>query len=232
MAITTLAIFSAVAGMVILWVFKRLSNQRALKETRRKIRSHLLAIRLFGNDPIMVLRSQGRLLSSNLRYMALLLPSFLVVTIALFFAWDYLEALWGRVPLAPGQTAVVTAHLRGEPATLTLNAPSWLTVESPAVRVLAAPEVSWRVRVREASAGEISICSAGDCARTWVEARPGMHYLPARSRTGSGPFDWVEVPYQTADVKLAGISMSWEVWFFFFSMLSALIFRSRLSVTF
>lgn len=227
MAITTLAIFSAVAGLVILWVFKKLSNQQALKTARRRIRAHLLAIRLFGNDPVMVLRSQARLFTSNMRYIALLLPSFLVVAVALFFAWDYLEALWGRLPLSPGQAVVVTARLRGEPAALTLTAPSWLAVESPAVRVPAEHEVSWRMRVREAAAGEISICAAGDCVTQWVEARPGMHYLRNRTRAASRAFEWVEVPYAPGDVALAGVSMSWAVWFCLISMLTALIFRSR-----
>ncbi|HEX8985767.1 MAG TPA: hypothetical protein VF767_10055 [Bryobacteraceae bacterium] len=232
MAILTLAIFGAAAGLAILWVFKALSNQHALKATRRQLRAHLLAIRLFGDDPAMVLRSQGKLLAWNARYVALLMPSFIVVAIALFFAWDYLDALWGRVPLAPGQSVVVTARLRGEPKPLTLIAPAWLRLESPAVRGLADREVSWRVRVREAGAGEIAICAAADCARTWVEARPGMHYLRERTRPASRAIEWVEVPYPPGDLRLAGVSANWVVWFCIVSTLSALVFRGRLRVTF
>jgi hypothetical protein len=161
------------------------------------------------------------------------MPSFLAVAIAMFFAWDHLDAVWGRVPLAPGQTAVVTARLRGEAGRAVLVPPAWLAVDSPAVHALANHEVSWRVRVREAGAGELRLCAAaGDCAAMWVEARPGMHYLRGRRRAGIGAFEWIEVPYPRGDVKLAGVTASWVVWFCAISMLSALAFRSRLRVTF
>src|ERR1017187_280099 len=102
MALLTLAAFSAVAGGLILWAFKATSNQRALKAARRRLRAHLLAMRLFADDPVVILRSQARLLAWNGRYMALLLPPFLAIAIPMFFAWDYLDAVWGRAPLAPG----------------------------------------------------------------------------------------------------------------------------------
>ncbi len=232
MAMLTLALFSAVAGVGILWVFKATSNQRALKATRRQLRAHLLAIRLFGDDPVVVLRSQGKLLAWNVRYVGLLMPPFLVVAIGLFFTWDYLEAWWGRIPLAPGQTAILTARFREQKTDISLVAPAWLAVESPPVRALSKGEVSWRVRVREAAAGEISICAAGDCARAWVEARPGLHFLPERTRLPNGPFEWVDVPYPRGDVSLAGFAANWVVWFCIISMVSALVVRGRLRVTF
>ncbi len=230
MALLTLAAFSAVAGVLILWAFKATSNQRALKATRRRVRAHLLAMRLFGDDPVTILRSQGRLLAWNLRYMALLLPPFLAVAIPLFFAWDYLDAMWGHAPLAAGHSTIITARLRGSTAGAQLIAPVWLAVESPPVQVPAEHEVSWRVRVKQAGLGDVIVHVGGDSAVKRIEARPGLHYLPERSRE-SGGIEWIEVQYPRADLELLGVSTNWVVWFCVISTVTALAFRSKLRVT-
>ena len=232
MALLTLAIFSAVAGVLILWVFKVCSNQRALKATRRRLRAHLLAMRLFGDDPVQILRSQGQLLAWNARYLALLLPPFLVVAIPLFFAWDHLDAVWGHAPFAPGETTLVTARICGNPPDAQLNAPSWLAVESPAVNIAAEKEVSWRVRVREASSGQVSVLAGAQRADKQIDARPGLSYLPDRTRQSGGPIEWLEVRYPRANPALFGMPAHWAVWFFIISTLAALLLRGKMRVTF
>lgn len=223
MALLTLAIFSAVAGVLILWVFKVTSNQRALKATRRRVRAHLLAMRLFADDPVMMLRSQVRLLAWNLRYMALLLPPFLVVAIPLYFAWDSLDAMWGRAPFRTGDTTVVTAKVRDNVSGAQLIAPFWLAVESPPVRVLAEHEVSWRVRVRQAGSGDVVVRLGADRAPKRIEARPGLHYLGDRAKSAGEQIEWVEIHYPGADTH-------WVIWFCMISTISALALRSRLHV--
>jgi hypothetical protein len=230
MALATLAAFSAVAGAVILWVFNAASNQRALEKARRQVRAHLLAMRLFAGDPVVILGSQVRLLAWSARYMALLLPPFLVVAIPLFFAWDRLDAVWGRAPLAPGDTTVVTARLRGRLLGAQLVVPAFLAVESPPVRVLAEHEVSWRVRVRQAGSGEVSVRVGTGRAGQWIEARPGLHYLRERTAAAAGPVEWIEVRYPRAYPSLAGVSASWAVWFCLISFVTALALRGRLRV--
>jgi len=231
MALVTLAAFSAAAGVLILLVFKATSNQRALLATRRKLRAHLLAIRLFVDDPAVIVRSQGRLLVWTLRYMALLVPAFLVIAIPLFFAWDRLDAVWGRAPLASGQTVILTARLSDNGASPRLIAPEWLTVESPAIHVEAEHEVSWRLRVGRAGSGEVTAIAGSQRASKWIEARPGWHYLPDREKAAGEPIQWLEMRYPRSEPAVLGVSASWPVWFFAISTVAALAFRNRLRVT-
>jgi hypothetical protein len=232
MALLTMAAFSAAFGVLVLWVFKACSNQRALKTARRRLRAHLLAVRLFADDPVAILRSQGRLLAWNGRYMALLLPSFLAVAIPLFFAWDYLDAVWGRAPLTPGDTVVVTTRLRADAAGAQLVVPSWLAVETPAVHVAAEREVSWRVRVLAAGSGPVSVRAGADRADRQIEASPGLHYLPDRTTARGGGIEWVEVRYPRANLSMLGVSCDWVVWFCLISTATAVALRRKLRVTF
>jgi hypothetical protein len=223
MAFLTLFAFSAAAGVLILWIFKLTSNQSALKATRRRVISHLLAMRVYADNPMMILRSQGRLIAWNARYAALLVPSFLAVAIPLYFAWDSLDAIWGRKPFAPGDTAIVTARLRGPSPDLRLSVPPWMNVETPPVRVLAGDEVSWRVRVREAGSGTLSVRSGDARSDLPVTALPGLHYLRERAASSDGPVEYVEFHYPR--------SAGWIVWFCLISTTAALVARSRLRVT-
>jgi hypothetical protein len=230
MPFLTLAVFSAAAGVLILGAFKACSNQGALQHARRQVRAQLLAVRLFAGDPVVILRSQGRLLAWNGRYLALLLPPFLVVAIPLFLAWDHLDAVWGRAPLTPRDTAVVTARLRPDAPDAQLAVPGWLALETPAVHVPAEHEVSWRVRVLQAGSGEVTVRAGEDRAEKRVEARPGLHYLPDRTKE-AGAIEWVELRYPHRNVSVLGVSFNWVVWFCAISTLTALSLRRTFRVT-
>lgn len=221
---------SVLAGPIILWIFKFTSNQRALHATRRRVISHLLAMRLFPDDPRMIVRSQGRLLAWNARYLALLFPPFLAIAVPMWFAWSYLDALWGHAPFTAGESTVITAHIARGGSEATLSAPPWIAIESPAVHAVADGEVSWRVRVRERGAGDITIHAGTVNVARRIDATPGLHYLPDRTKA-QAPVEWLEIRYPRARIQLAGIAAGWAVWFFAISTLSALALRRTLRVT-
>jgi hypothetical protein len=189
-------------------------------------------MRLFGDDPLLILRTQGRLLVATVRYMALLLPAFVIVAIPLAFAWDTLDAVWGRAAIEPGDAVVLTARLNDNSSgTPRLIVPDWLAVESPAVHAVAASEVCWRLRVVRAGSGNVEAVDGPERALRKIEARPGLHYLPDREQASGGPILWLELRYPPADIAAFGVSARWPVWFFAISTVTALVFRRRLRVT-
>ena len=48
--IWALLAISLVAGVLMLWIFGRVSDQKAIKAIRDKIRGHLLGLRIFGDE--------------------------------------------------------------------------------------------------------------------------------------------------------------------------------------
>ncbi len=80
-----LALVSLFAGVVLLLVFAKFSDQERLRMAKNRIRAHLLELRLYGHDAHLVWAAEKRIACANLVYLGLLLKP-LVVTLPIF-AW-------------------------------------------------------------------------------------------------------------------------------------------------
>src|SRR5947209_14740669 len=146
----TLIPISLLAGVGMLWVFARTSNQKAIRAAKRKVQAHLYELRLFTDEPALVWQAQKALLWANLRYIGLMLVPAVLLTIPMGILFVHLEAFYGMSPLPVGREAIVTMKLTyplvASETAPTLEAPAGIIVETPAVRVMGEREVSWRVR--------------------------------------------------------------------------------------
>src|SRR5512141_2803475 len=68
-----LAVLSAIVGVAMLWVFGKTSNQKRMKQVKRKVYASLLELRVFSDEPAVSWRAQKSLFAANLRYMGLAL---------------------------------------------------------------------------------------------------------------------------------------------------------------
>src|SRR5205823_6565042 len=137
---TGLILISLIAGPAMLWVFKKTSNPPKIRAVKRLLMAHLLEMRIYRDEPGVVVRAQGSLLLANLRYMGLMLLPAVWLAAPLTILLIHLEAFYGRAPLPLGREAIVTVAMRkplnaGAPAA-TLEAPPGINIETPAVRVL------------------------------------------------------------------------------------------------
>ena len=64
-----------------LWVFARVSNQDAIRRTKKRLQAYLLELRLFGDEPALLWKSQKDLLRTNVRYLSLMLGPALILTV-------------------------------------------------------------------------------------------------------------------------------------------------------
>lgn len=235
-------------GLGMLWVFRRVSNQAAIRQTKNRLQAHLYELRLFVDEPKLIWKAQVALLRENFRYMGLMLLPAAVVTLPLLLLFAHLEAFYGSSPLQPGQASIITVRLNeplppGLPAP-SLELPEGIEAETPPVRVLAQREISWRVRPLRQVSGTARVTVGGESATKSITAEPGPRYL-SRRRVSSGldsllypaesPLDTrmiaaIEVNYASAEVKGLGLSLQWLWWLFFISMVTAFLFRRRFNV--
>jgi hypothetical protein len=240
--VTGLVVISLAAGAAMLWVFKKTSNPAKIRGVKRLLMAYLLEMRIYRDEPGVVLRAQGSLLLANLKYIGLMLLPAVWLAAPLTILLIHLESFYGRSPLPIGREAVVTMAMR-TPVNVTLEAPPGINVETR-VRVLDEGQISWRIRPVAEVSGDLHFTVDGARIDKRIEAGAGQRFVPGRRassvlgalwspdepRIASNAVEWIDIQYPAADVDLFGIRMHWLVWFTAISMLLALLLRKRFGV--
>ncbi|MBM3774014.1 MAG: hypothetical protein FJW37_02525 [Acidobacteria bacterium] len=241
---------SALLGIGMLWAFRRFSNQAAIRQTKRRISAHIMELRLFVDEPALILKAQKDLMVANVRLIGLVLRPVVVLALPMTLLLAALEPFYGNAPLAVGEPAIVTMRLSrpidaGAPAPV-LEAPGEIRIETPPVRALGSGEVSWRVRPLGPASGKLRILHGNQSFEKTIAAGPGLHYCSGRRASGlwglllhpgekllsAGGVEWIEVSYPPAALKMLGLELHWIVWFLVISMAAALAFKKRMGVAF
>lgn len=250
----SLVVVSVVAGIVMMLLFKAASNPGAIRRARRGVQAQLLALRLFGDEPVLVLRAQYRLLTANARYLAVMLMPILAMAVPFLLAYPHLEALYGRAALPVGSDTLLTVRFRAGAASPVpqprLEAPPGLKVETPPVRIAGAngviEQILWRLRADTPVSQPVRIFLNGvDVTKTVQvgtghgyldETRPGgrMGWLldPGEAPIDSRNIESVRVDYRDQRLSALGLEWPWEAWFIVISAITALLVKNRLGVVF
>ncbi|MGD0782977.1 MAG: hypothetical protein ABSA30_08990 [Candidatus Aminicenantales bacterium] len=235
-----MAAVSLLTGLLMLFIFKKTSNQAGILRTKNLIKAHLLEIRLFKSDFGQTMRSQGRILLANGRYLGYAVKPMLVMLVPILLLLLQLDAWYGARSLRPGETAIVKVRLDGAAGPLrtplSIEAPAGLTVETPALRIEEEKEIDWRIRADTAGIHELTFAlDGGTFTKTVAVGQLPLKakIVPLRVRNGgwdalnhpceallpSGlPVVSVEVEYPPARLNLFGWRMHWLVAYFLLSM--------------
>jgi hypothetical protein len=238
------------AGVGMLWVFRRMSNQEAIRNTKSRLWACLFELLLFTDEPVLVWRAQRDLLLANARYMALMLVPALVLALPMILLCGQLECFYGLTPLPLGETSIVTVQMK-QPFDLktpppSLEAPDGIAVETPAVRVVSERQVSWRIRALRGTSGSLRVVLPKETVEKKIEMGQGIRYLsdrrvssilellwhPAERRLPTGPVEWIEVRYPSRTIHWLGLDLHWLVCLLLISMASALVLKRRFRVSF
>jgi len=241
----SLTAIAVAAGAALAWVFGRFSDPERTALAGRKLRASLYAFLLYGDDPAAIVRAQKQLLIWNVRYLALMWRPAAVSIVPGLVLLTALEAVYGHHPLAPGETALVTAQWERTAGLEAAAAPELIgrgiRVETPAVRVLDRRQAYWRVRAIGAGQGSVLLRVAGESVEKMVEAGAGLRCIserrvssrvewlryPAEAPLPAGVVRWIEVSYPAAAVDMGGFAVNWLVWFLVLSGLTAAALRRR-----
>lgn len=235
--IWALAVISCGSGVLLVWVFGRISDQARIHEVRERIRGNLLGVRLFQRDITVVLRLQRRIFGDTFRFLRLALVPMLIVLAPVILIMAQLNLRFAAAPVEPGKSAVVTATLRDAAAfdgPIGLEAPDGVTVETPPVRIRATREIAWRVRVDRPGAHMLRLRVGGESVEKQIAGGVGWGPVPQR-RTGRGALDTllypgepfipsdhgveaVEIAYPPLEIAALGMQVDWLIGFLVLSM--------------
>jgi hypothetical protein len=230
-----------ILGATFLWAFGRLSNQKAIEDTKRRLHARLYELRLFVDEPKLIWRAQIDLLRDNLRYIGLMLKPAAILAIPTLLMFGQFDGFFGLSPLRPGRSGIITVQFTrpldpSGPAAV-LSVPNSFVIEAPPVRILDKNQISWRVRPRLPTAGELRITLDRVSATKSIVAGTGPHYLskrrvssfldlvryPTESPITTPGIAWIEVDYP-------GNGITWLIWLLVVSMATALLLRRRFGV--
>jgi hypothetical protein len=241
---------SLVTSLVLLVTFKWTSNQRAIANTKRQVLAGLFELRLFQDDPLLMLRAAGGLLAQQVRYLRYALVPVLWVAIPLSILFAHLETYYGYDALRPGQQAVVIVHARGDgpppQAAPTLEAPPGVRVETPCVWAPSRAEGAWRIAIDREGDYELRVIwnpqtpSAATFTtrlRTTTDVVARQPFTPGGSvlsqwlhpaatpLPADAPIDSIEIGYPARAIAVAGLAMPW--WAVFFGLTTVFVLLGR-----
>jgi hypothetical protein len=201
-----LTVVSLLVALGLLAAFKVTSNQRALAAAKRRIQANLFELRLFQDDPRLVMRVVGDLLLQQAVYLRYAFVPLIWVALPLAILAAHLQARYGYDGLNPGHAALVTVRMKPAAAAssaansaanrsadgaavrpdITLDAPSGLRVETPGVWAAPLGETAWRIAAERDGDYELRISSSAIGAITkrvrvtpLVVARPAIRPSPS-----------------------------------------------------
>ena len=242
---------SLLTAVVLLVIFKRTSNQKAINDVKAKIAAGLFEIRLFNDDLRTMFRAQGQILRRSLTYMRLSLVPMLWTLPPLVLVIAQLQFHYGYDPFEPGQTTQLHAVLKPDAATggkprIEVVAPKGVSVVEPAVWVPSLREMVWRVDVEEQGSFALELEYAGEATAKMLETSAGIvRRSPFRVRglldellypaepalPADSAFESITIDYEDAAVDVFGIGIHWLIVFFVLSIAFAFALRKPLGVT-
>lgn len=243
-------IISAVTGVVMLWLWRYTSNQKAIGDVRRKISANLLASRLFKDDLSVTFQAQRqivwqaiRLLGHSLKPMAIMMIPFVLIMAQIGLRYEHR-------PLPAGQKARVKVTLK--PGTTwkgvgdQIQLPEGMAKDAnDPCRVEPLRTVDWRITPTKP--GEFKLCFGKGADAVDMPLRVGDGFVRVSRMRGGGFFDRllysaepsipkssvfesIEVDYPTRATLVFGWDVHWLLTLLVLSIVFALIFKPILKV--
>src|SRR5437879_5330742 len=98
-AFTGLAAAGVFSAAAVLWGFARFSDQAKIRLVRRQMKASLYEMRLFIDEPRVLLRAQKQLIVSNIRYLGMMLRPVMLISAPMLLLMAVLDAVYGYRPL-------------------------------------------------------------------------------------------------------------------------------------
>jgi hypothetical protein len=234
-ALWSLVLVSILAGIAMMYVFRRWSDQDQIGSTANRMLAHLMEFRLFIDEPALVIRAQRDLLLENWHLLRLLVRPSVILILPSIVLLAQMDGCYGRAPLRIGDPAVITVQLKhGAGAALrgiALKTPALVRVETPGVRIESVNQVCWRIRPIGPLSGHLQVVGPEHVITKSIVSGYGVHYLSERRSLPEfflhmsepplvdSSIASIEVPYPSVTI----LHLHWLVWFLLISSGTAII---------
>jgi uncharacterized membrane protein (DUF106 family) len=247
-ALIVLLILSVITGLVMIVLFGYLSDQKAVRVAKDQLRAQLLAVRLFQDQPQVVLRAYGRILTGTGRYLRVSFKPLAIIIVPMIAFLIYCDHYFGLLPFQANQPILLKAHLDKAEALeeVSLRLPPGLAESAPAVHIADTNEVDWRLVASADGNYTVNLLAGGhELAKQVVVSNNLAHLSDCRLRghfwqrllecgepalPANAPVRLLAVNYPARDIDLGPWTTNWLVVYFVVSLAAALLFKFILGI--
>lgn len=247
-ALLVLLILSVLTGLVMIVLFGYLSDQKAVHYAKDQLRAQLLAVRLFQDQPQVVVRAYGRILTGTGRYLRVSFKPLAIIILPMIVLLIYGDRYLGSLPFQTDQPILFKARL-DQPAALdnvALRLPPGLSESAPAVHVAENNEVDWRLIASADGDYTVNVLAQGQQVDKQVVVSSNLaHLSDCRMRDhffqrlldcaepalpAASSVRLLAVNYPARDIDVGPWTTNWLVIYFVVSLAAALLFKFILGI--
>ncbi|MCZ6766900.1 MAG: hypothetical protein O7D32_08200, partial [bacterium] len=103
---------SLLAGVMMAVVFKYTSSPKRIKAAKDKVKARILEMRIYQDDPGLIIKAFGGTMVSNGRYLAALIVPFVILIGPITIVWMQLDERYSRRYLAIGAQTILSVELK------------------------------------------------------------------------------------------------------------------------
>jgi hypothetical protein len=241
---------SLLTSLFVLAVYRLVSDAQRVKDTKNRIKAHILAIRLYRDFWKVIVVSFFKSLFYTAKYFVLNLLPLLLVLPLMFLLFVQMDVRYGMRPYRVGEEIVVRAGLDRDVDALDIELqadPHFRATMNP-VFVKALREVDWKLRAVRNGAAAIVIRVGGQTVRKDLVVGETVLALSNKKMADSGwdhfinpvekrlaprtPVRFVTVRYPARSVPFLGFRTHWLVIYLALTMVIALALKNRFGVEF
>jgi hypothetical protein len=243
-------LLSLLTSLFVLVVYRAVSNPKKVKDTKNKIKAHILAIRLYRDFWKTIVSSFFKSLYYTGKYFVLNLFPLLLVLPLMFLLFVQMDIRYGMRPFNPGETITVKARFSNDINAVNTELKPSLSFQATMnpVYVNALREVDWKLKAgtRGSTAVEVTVDGEtvakdlviGDrllaLSNKKMSASSIAHFIyPAEKllepRTN---LKFVSIQYPARSINFLGFKTHWLVYYLILTMIIALALKNKFGVEF
>ncbi len=241
--IFVLLVFAIATALVLLLSYRFLSNERALRGVKNLLQAHLLELRLFGDQPGVVVRAYGKLLRNSLSYFGWLLIPLLFAALPIALLIPQMDLRLNSRPFLPGDPALLIVRVDDRAAAdrISLQLPEGVVETAPLIRIPADREVIARLETRLVGRWEILVNDGAASISKEIVTGVGLERLSARRLRGgwldrwldpgepglpqSSPVSCISIRYPGRPLTLGPVSTTWLPTYVVLTLVAAIVLR-------
>jgi len=243
-------LLSLLTSLFVLVVYRAVSSPAKVKETKNKIKAHILAIRLYRDFWRTIVSSFFKSLYYTGKYFALNLGPLLLVLPLMFLLFVQMDIRYGMRPFRPGETITVKARFAGDIGAVDAElqaGPNYRAMMNP-VYIRALGEVDWKLKAAGSGATSIALTVDGATVskdlvigdtllalsnEKMADSSLGHFLYPAEKlllpRTALRS---IHIAYPARSINFLGLHTHWLVYYLALTMIIALALKNKFGVEF